>query len=39
MCKIGLRELRDNEACIQVGQENPLMNKKGLTVNKLNLFI
>jgi hypothetical protein len=27
---VSLRKFRDNEACIQLGQESPLMRKKGL---------
>jgi hypothetical protein len=31
-CIVSLRQFRDNVAWIQLGQESPLMNKKGLTV-------
>jgi hypothetical protein len=27
---VSIRQFRDNEAGIQLGQESPLMNKKGL---------
>ncbi len=33
---VSLRQFRDNEALIQLGQESPLMSKKGLRYDKIS---
>jgi hypothetical protein len=35
---VSLRKFRDNEAWIQLGQESPLMNKKGLIYHNIVFF-